>query len=173
MIRIFPDFSVQVTTSAGGGPGAGGAGGGGGGGGMVNGPPVGRVPVPVPGATNGTPQSVQGISAYQQRYVESCRRTTCGISDGHELKMLREKVYGSQREKLFLKCFMAVKLFMFLITDLDFILLKYMQIILKYHQTFMFRYSWASLTQWTFFGFDFMKICRVFFRQSYRNHRLA
>ncbi|KAK2826799.1 hypothetical protein Q5P01_021013 [Channa striata] len=63
MIRIFPDFSVQVTASATGG--AGGGGGGGGGGGMVTGPPVGRVPVPVPGATNGTPQSVQGIT-YQQ-----------------------------------------------------------------------------------------------------------
>ncbi|XP_068195303.1 LOW QUALITY PROTEIN: neuronal PAS domain-containing protein 3 [Antennarius striatus] len=62
MIRIFPDFSVQVTASAGGGPGTGG--GGGGGGGMVSGPPVGRVPVP--GATNGTPQGVQGITAYQQ-----------------------------------------------------------------------------------------------------------
>lgn len=72
MIRIFPDFSVQVTASAGAGPGAGGGGGGGGGvvgGGMVTGPPVGRVPVQVPGATNGTPQSVQGISGYQQRYV--------------------------------------------------------------------------------------------------------
>lgn len=69
MIRIFPDFSVQVTASAGGGPGAGGAGGGGGG--MVTGPPVGRVPVQVPGATNGTPQSVQGITAYQQRYVSN------------------------------------------------------------------------------------------------------
>ncbi|XP_070776424.1 neuronal PAS domain-containing protein 3 [Enoplosus armatus] len=66
MIRIFPDFSVQVTASAGGGPGAGGGGGGGGGGGMMTGPPVGRVPVPVPGTTNGTPQSVQGITAYQQ-----------------------------------------------------------------------------------------------------------
>uniref|UniRef100_A0A8C6PC94 Neuronal PAS domain-containing protein 3 n=1 Tax=Nothobranchius furzeri TaxID=105023 RepID=A0A8C6PC94_NOTFU len=63
MIRIFPDFSVQVTASAAGGAGAGG----GSGGGMVTGPAVGRVPVPVPGATNGTPQSVQGISAYQQR----------------------------------------------------------------------------------------------------------
>lgn len=62
MIRIFPDFSVQVTASA-----AGGSGTGGGGGGMVTGPPVGRVPVQVPGATNGTPQNVQGISAYQQR----------------------------------------------------------------------------------------------------------
>uniref|UniRef100_A0A8C6PD66 Neuronal PAS domain-containing protein 3 n=1 Tax=Nothobranchius furzeri TaxID=105023 RepID=A0A8C6PD66_NOTFU len=62
MIRIFPDFSVQVTASAAGGAGAGG----GSGGGMVTGPAVGRVPVPVPGATNGTPQSVQGISAYQQ-----------------------------------------------------------------------------------------------------------
>ncbi|XP_051802449.1 neuronal PAS domain-containing protein 3 [Acanthochromis polyacanthus] len=67
MIRIFPDFSVQVTASAAGGAAAGGGGGGGGGGGMVAGPPVGRVPVPVPGATNGTGQSVQGISAYQQR----------------------------------------------------------------------------------------------------------
>eukprot|EP00064_Thunnus_orientalis_P022960 superscaffoldBa00008240_g23183 len=66
MIRIFPDFSVQVTASAAGGA-VGGGGGGGGGGGMVTGPPVGRVPVPVPGATNGTPQSVQGITAYQQR----------------------------------------------------------------------------------------------------------
>lgn len=69
MIRIFPDFSVQVTASAAGGAGAGGGGAGGGGGGMVTGPPVGRVPVPVPGATNGTQQSVQGITAYQQRYV--------------------------------------------------------------------------------------------------------
>lgn len=59
MIRIFPDFSVQVTAS--------GPGGGGGGGGMLSGPPVGRVPVS--GATNGSPQSVQGITAYQQRYV--------------------------------------------------------------------------------------------------------
>nr|XP_020467194.1 neuronal PAS domain-containing protein 3 isoform X4 [Monopterus albus] len=66
MIRIFPDFSVQVTASGAGGAGAGGVGGGGGSGGMVTGPPVGRVPVPVPGATNGTPQSVQGIAAYQQ-----------------------------------------------------------------------------------------------------------
>lgn len=76
MIRIFPDFSVQVTASGAGGPGGGG---GGGGGGMVTGPQVGRVPVPIPGATNGTPQSVQGITAYQQRYVGSCRETTCGV----------------------------------------------------------------------------------------------
>lgn len=69
MIRIFPDFSVQVTASAGGGPGGGGSGGGGGG--MVTGPPVGRVPVPVPGATNGNPQSVQGIGGYPQRYLWS------------------------------------------------------------------------------------------------------
>lgn len=69
MIRIFPDFSVQVTASAGAGPGAGGGGGGGGGGGMVTGPPVGRVPVQVPGATNGTQQGVQGLGGYQQRYV--------------------------------------------------------------------------------------------------------
>lgn len=38
---------------------------------MVNGPPVGRVPVPVPGATNGNPQSVQGIGGYPQRYLWS------------------------------------------------------------------------------------------------------
>lgn len=76
MIRIFPDFSVQVTASGGaggaggvGGAGGAGGGGGGGGGGMVTGPPVGRVPVQVPGATNGTPQSVQGLGGYQQRYV--------------------------------------------------------------------------------------------------------
>lgn len=38
---------------------------------MVTGPPVGRVPVPVPGATNGNPQSVQGIGGYPQRYLWS------------------------------------------------------------------------------------------------------
>lgn len=73
MIRIFPDFSVQVTAAASGGAGAGAGGGGGGaggGGGMLTGPPVGRVPVPVPGATNGSPQSVAGLGAYQQRYEE-------------------------------------------------------------------------------------------------------
>lgn len=75
MIRIFPDFSVQVTATAAGGAGAGGAGGGG----MVSGPPVGRVPVPVPGATNGTQQGVQGITAYQQRYVV-LEDPTCGPS---------------------------------------------------------------------------------------------
>ncbi|XP_047197783.1 neuronal PAS domain-containing protein 3 [Hippoglossus stenolepis] len=58
MIRIFPDFSVQVTASAAGGPG------GGGGGGMVTGPQLGRLPGP--GATNGTPQGVQGLTGYQQ-----------------------------------------------------------------------------------------------------------
>lgn len=72
MIRIFPDFSVQVTASGGVGAGGGGGGTGGGGSGMVGaapGPPLGRVPVvPVPGATNGTPQGVQGLGAYQQRY---------------------------------------------------------------------------------------------------------
>lgn len=37
--------------------------------GAAPGPPLGRVPVvPVPGATNGTPQGVQGLGAYQQRY---------------------------------------------------------------------------------------------------------
>ncbi|KAJ4920963.1 hypothetical protein JOQ06_022000, partial [Pogonophryne albipinna] len=57
MIRIFPDFSVQVTASGVGGPGVGG----GGSGGM--GPQVGRIP----GTSNGNPQNLQGINAYQQR----------------------------------------------------------------------------------------------------------
>ena len=56
MIRIFPDFSVQVTA----------AGGGGAGGGMAAGPAVGRLPVPG-GAPNGNPQNVPGIANYQQR----------------------------------------------------------------------------------------------------------
>ncbi|XP_030637711.1 neuronal PAS domain-containing protein 3 [Chanos chanos] len=51
MIRIFPDFSVQVTAAAGGGAG-----------GMPAGSAVGRVP----GATNGNPQNVQGLTSYQQ-----------------------------------------------------------------------------------------------------------
>ncbi|XP_065109861.1 neuronal PAS domain-containing protein 3 isoform X2 [Paramisgurnus dabryanus] len=49
MIRIFPDFSVQVTAAAGAGAG----------GGM---PAASRVP----GATNGNPQNVQGLTPYQQ-----------------------------------------------------------------------------------------------------------
>ncbi|XP_031435595.1 neuronal PAS domain-containing protein 3 isoform X2 [Clupea harengus] len=51
MIRIFPDFSVQVTAAAGGGAG-----------GMPAGSAVGRVP----GTTNGNPQNIQGITSYQQ-----------------------------------------------------------------------------------------------------------
>ncbi|ROJ78823.1 hypothetical protein DPX16_15348 [Anabarilius grahami] len=51
MIRIFPDFSVQVTAAAAAGAGAGG--------GM---PAASRVP----GATNGNPQNVQGLTSYQQ-----------------------------------------------------------------------------------------------------------
>lgn len=50
MIRIFPDFSVQVTAAAGAG---------------AAGMPAARVP----GATNGNPQNVQGLTTYQQRYV--------------------------------------------------------------------------------------------------------
>ncbi|KAK3538195.1 hypothetical protein QTP70_033128 [Hemibagrus guttatus] len=48
MIRIFPDFSVQVTAAAGAG---------------AAGMPAARVP----GATNGNPQNVQGLTTYQQR----------------------------------------------------------------------------------------------------------
>uniref|UniRef100_A0AAZ3SQM4 Neuronal PAS domain-containing protein 3 n=1 Tax=Oncorhynchus tshawytscha TaxID=74940 RepID=A0AAZ3SQM4_ONCTS len=51
MIRIFPDFSVQVTAASGGA------------GGMPSGHAMGRVP----GTTNGNPQNVQGITSYQQR----------------------------------------------------------------------------------------------------------
>ncbi|XP_043929824.1 neuronal PAS domain-containing protein 3 isoform X2 [Protopterus annectens] len=53
MIRIFPDFSVQVTAAAGGG----------GGGGMPASAGVGRAGA----ATNGNPTNVQGITSYQQR----------------------------------------------------------------------------------------------------------
>ncbi len=55
MIRIFPDFSVQVTAAAAAGAGAGG--------GM---PAASRVP----GATNGNPQNVQCLTSYQQRYAD-------------------------------------------------------------------------------------------------------
>ncbi|XP_065451532.1 neuronal PAS domain-containing protein 3 isoform X7 [Chrysemys picta bellii] len=53
MIRIFPDFSVQVTAAA-----AGGAAGG-----VPAGPGMGRAST----AANGNPQNVQGITSYQQR----------------------------------------------------------------------------------------------------------
>ncbi|XP_034273885.1 neuronal PAS domain-containing protein 3 isoform X3 [Pantherophis guttatus] len=49
MIRIFPDFSVQVTAAAAGG--------------VPAGPGVGRAST----AANGNPQNVQGITSYQQR----------------------------------------------------------------------------------------------------------
>ncbi|XP_056201872.1 transcription initiation factor TFIID subunit 4-like [Falco biarmicus] len=53
MIRIFPDFSVQVTAAA-----AGGAAGG-----VPAAPGMGRAGA----AANGNPQNVQGITSYQQR----------------------------------------------------------------------------------------------------------
>ncbi|XP_055720620.1 neuronal PAS domain-containing protein 3-like isoform X2 [Salvelinus fontinalis] len=55
MIRIFPDFSVQVAAA------------GGGAGGMPSGHAMGRVP----GSTNGNPQNVQGITSYQQREIKT------------------------------------------------------------------------------------------------------
>ncbi|KAM5242344.1 neuronal PAS domain-containing protein 3 isoform 18-T19 [Hipposideros larvatus] len=53
MIRIFPDFSVQVTAAAAGGAAAG----------VPAGAGMGRAGA----AANGTPQNVQGITSYQQR----------------------------------------------------------------------------------------------------------
>lgn len=53
MIRIFPDFSVQVTAAA-----AGGAAGA-----VPAGPGMGRASA----AANGNPQNAQGITSYQQR----------------------------------------------------------------------------------------------------------
>ncbi|KAM8948427.1 neuronal PAS domain-containing protein 3 isoform 2-T2 [Lycaon pictus] len=53
MIRIFPDFSVQVTAAAAGGAAAG----------VPAGAGMGRAGT----AANGTPQNVQGITSYQQR----------------------------------------------------------------------------------------------------------
>jgi len=52
MIRIFPDFSVQVTAAAGGAAG-----------GVPAAPGMGRAGA----AANGNPQNVQGITSYQQR----------------------------------------------------------------------------------------------------------
>lgn len=53
MIRIFPDFSVQVTAAAAGGAAAG----------VPASAGMGRAGA----AANGTPQNVQGITSYQQR----------------------------------------------------------------------------------------------------------
>uniref|UniRef100_A0AAV2JHZ8 Uncharacterized protein n=1 Tax=Knipowitschia caucasica TaxID=637954 RepID=A0AAV2JHZ8_KNICA len=83
MIRIFPDFSVQVSASSAG-SGGGGLGGGSAGGGMLSpgaGPPLGRVPV-VPGAGTGA-QSAQGLGAYQKTEysLNSCVSKT--LSDGY------------------------------------------------------------------------------------------
>ncbi|GCB63652.1 hypothetical protein scyTo_0007416 [Scyliorhinus torazame] len=57
MIRIFPDFSVQVTAATGGGGGA-----------VTATPGVGRIAA---AAANGTPQNV-GLSSYQQRGPSFC-----------------------------------------------------------------------------------------------------
>ncbi|KAG1946658.1 neuronal PAS domain-containing protein [Pimephales promelas] len=68
MIRIFPDFSVQVTAAAAAGPGAGG--------GM---PAASRVP----GATNGNPQNVQGLTSYQQSepyWERSANASSCSAT---------------------------------------------------------------------------------------------
>ncbi|XP_067312059.1 neuronal PAS domain-containing protein 3 isoform X1 [Pseudorasbora parva] len=68
MIRIFPDFSVQVTAAA--------AAGAGGGGGM---PAASRVP----GATNGNPQNVQGLTSYQQSepyWERSANASSCSAT---------------------------------------------------------------------------------------------
>ncbi|XP_043119625.1 neuronal PAS domain-containing protein 3 isoform X1 [Puntigrus tetrazona] len=68
MIRIFPDFSVQVTAAAAAGAGAGG--------GM---PAASRVP----GATNGNPQNVQGLTSYQQSepyWERSANASSCSAT---------------------------------------------------------------------------------------------
>uniref|UniRef100_A0A9J8ANP8 Neuronal PAS domain protein 3 n=1 Tax=Cyprinus carpio carpio TaxID=630221 RepID=A0A9J8ANP8_CYPCA len=68
MIRIFPDFSVQVTAAAAAGAGAGG--------GM---PAASRVP----GATNGNPQNLQGLTSYQQSepyWERSANASSCSAT---------------------------------------------------------------------------------------------
>lgn len=75
---------------------------------MVTGPSVGRVPVP--GATNGTPQSVQGITAYQQRYVGRKNRTTCSVQSK------KKKVQIQANIEIFLK----LQIFMFIILKIFF-----------------------------------------------------
>uniref|UniRef100_A0ACB8G4E4 Uncharacterized protein n=1 Tax=Sphaerodactylus townsendi TaxID=933632 RepID=A0ACB8G4E4_9SAUR len=65
MIRIFPDFSVQVTAAA-----AGGAAGG-----VPAGPGMGRAST----AANGNPQNVQGITSYQQREGKSAKLQLSGV----------------------------------------------------------------------------------------------
>ncbi|ERE73113.1 putative single-minded [Cricetulus griseus] len=77
MIRIFPDFSVQVTAAAAGGATAG----------VPAGAGMGRAGA----AANGTPQNVQGITSYQQRLqiIWHCRRVVPLY--GPITKKIREK----------------------------------------------------------------------------------
>ncbi|KAK1893977.1 Neuronal PAS domain containing protein 3, partial [Dissostichus eleginoides] len=91
MIRIFPDFSVQVTASGVGGPGVGG----GGSGGM--GPQVGRIP----GTSNGNPQNLQGINAYQQSLEAVGSKHDINHSRG-----LRERLKATNARRIRADCYL-------------------------------------------------------------------
>ncbi|CAO2586282.1 hypothetical protein LEMLEM_LOCUS3948 [Lemmus lemmus] len=74
MIRIFPDFSVQVTAAAAGGAAAG----------VPAGAGMGRAGA----SANGTPQNVQGITSYQQRKMFSVSLPVRIRADGQQGKQL-------------------------------------------------------------------------------------